>query len=54
MQGIVIEVVYNPAQSLRGEPSGWWAIVKFDPHEGIPLDFTLPIAISKIKVIEDE
>lgn len=54
LQGIVLDVVYNPDKSLRGEASEWWAVVKFDPHEGLPLDYTQPFPISKVKVIEDE
>ncbi len=54
LQGIVMEVVYNPDKSLKGEQSDWWAVVKFDPHESIPLDYTQPFPVSKVKVIEDE
>ena len=54
LQGIVLDVVYSPGKSLSGEDSDWWVVVKFDPHEGLPLDYTQPFPVSEVKVIEDE
>ena len=53
LTGIVMDVVFQPDKSLRGKQSDWWAVVKFDPHEGLPLDYTQPFPVSRVKVIEE-
>jgi len=56
LKGIVVDVIYMPSKSLKGEHSDWWAVVKWDEYHGtfssVPLGYTQPMPISKVEVIE--
>lgn len=53
LQGTIIDLVPNPDKVVRGEHTEWLAVVKFDPHETLPEDYTQPVSLSMVKVIED-
>jgi len=54
LRGTVVDVVPDPAKVVRGEHAEWLAVVKFDPHETLPDDYTQPVSVKEVKVIEDE
>ena len=52
--GTVTQVVRAPDTSLRGEYSEYWAVVTWDGHVDVPHGHVMPVAVSKVKLIEDE
>ena len=54
LQGVILDIVPDPDKPLNEAPLQWRAVVKFDPHKGLPKDYTDALPLSEIRVVDDE